>query len=554
VPSTATTSPPSRHDRTRDEVIAALTAPGARFEIAQEDVRGHRMSVFANRERSLTDLLVESARFDEREYLVHDGVRLTYGQHLAAVASLATALRDRYGIGPGDRVAILAVNCPEWVLTFWAVTALGAITVGMNSLWSPREVAYAITDTEPALMVTDARRRELLGEVGAMPVLSVEQDIADLIAAYPDVELPSVGVDEDDPVIILFTSGTTGRSKGAVSSHRNVLTAVYFHLLNDAVATELGAPPPRRRFLLSSPLFHIAGLHNLVVPRLVTGDTAVLYSGRFDVDRLLAMIEAEAITHWGAVPTMATRLVEHPDLLRYDLSSLRSMSLGSAPSSAELKQRIRAALPVAGQALGTSYGLTESSTAATLATPADLAQVGLSSGRPIPTMQLQIRNDHGQPVPDGIDGEIYLRGPQIVLGYWRNPEATAAASAEDGWFRTGDLGAIRDGHLIVASRRSDLIIRGGENVYPVEVENVINEHPAVSECLVIGRPDDDLGQQVTAVVVLQDGRRVSAEELTRFATARLARYKVPAQWTITRQPLPRNATGKVNRAQVTVDQ
>jgi acyl-CoA synthetase (AMP-forming)/AMP-acid ligase II len=533
----------------RDEVVAQLTAPGAPFEIVEEDVRGHRMPVFAERHRSLTDLLVESARYEDQVYLVHDGNRITFAQHRADVAALAHALRERYDIGKGDRVAVLSVNNPQWIMTFWAATALGAITVGMNSLWSAREIEYALADSEPAVIIADARRRELLGDADG-PVLSVEEDIPALIAAYHGADLPHVAVVEDDPAVILYTSGTTGRSKGAVSSHRNVLTAVYFHLFNDAVASEMGAPPPRRTFLLATPLFHIAGLHNLVIPRMATGETAVIYTGRFDIEHVLSLIETERITHWGAVPTMASRLVEHPGIDRYDLSSLRSMSLGSAPSSADLKSKLQAMLPVAGRALGTSYGLTESSTAATLATPADLAEVPLSSGRPIPTMQVQIRDADGQPAPEGVDGEIYLRGPQIVLGYWRNPDATAAATAEDGWFRTGDLGAFRDGHLLVASRRSDLIIRGGENVYPVEVENAIAEHPAVQECAVVGREHHDLGQEVAAIVVLYPDRVVSADELAKFAAVRLARYKVPSRWTVRYEPLPRNATGKVNRTRI----
>jgi len=419
-------------------------------------------------------------------------------------------------------------------------------------MWSPREVTHAVDDSDPALILTDAKRRDLVAESGR-PVLSVETDIPELIADYRGAELSIHPVAEDDPAVILYTSGTTGRSKGAVSSHRNVLTALDFHLFNDAVATAMGLAPPRRRFLLATPLFHIAGLHNLVVPRMATGDAAIIYTGRFDIDRVLRLIETERVTHWGAVPTMASRLSEHPDLSRYDLSSLRSMSLGSAPSSAQLKQRLRDLLPVAGRALGTSYGLTESSTAATLAIPSDLVEVPLSSGRPIPTMQVQIRDAVGEPVADGVEGEIYLRGPQIVLGYWRNPEATAASTAPDGWFRTGDLGAFRDGHLMVSSRRSDLIIRGGENVYPAEVENALSEHPAVRECIVLGRSHHDLGQEVAAVVVVHEGQSVEAAELAAFAADRLARYKVPSHWRLTHEPLPRNATGKVSRAQVASD-
>ncbi len=243
---------------------------------------------------------------------------------------------------------------------------------------------------------------------------------------------------------------------------------------------------------------------------------------------------------------MASRLLEHGDISAYDLSSLKNISLGSAPSSELLKVGLRATLPVAGKSLGTTYGLTESTSAATLATAADLAKYADSVGTPVITMQLQIRDDPRAPVADGIEGEICLRGPLVMLGYWNNPEATARAIDSDGWLHTGDLGAIIDGHLRMSSRRSDLIVRAGENVYPAEVENVLIEHPGVRECSVLGVAHNDLGQEVAAVVVTAD-RALSADELTAFMLERIAKYKVPTRWVLTKESLPRNATGKVFR-------
>jgi acyl-CoA synthetase (AMP-forming)/AMP-acid ligase II len=298
-----------------------------------------------------------------------------------------------------------------------------------------------------------------------------------------------------------------------------------------------------------SPLFHITSLHNLAVPRLAVGDTAVIYPGRFEPGRVLALIEAERVTNWGAVPTMISRIVEHPDLASYDVSSLRALSVNSAPSSPELKDRVRTALPVAGQALATTYGLTESSTAATVATPLDLLDDPDTVGAPVPGVQVEIHDAAGDPVPDGTEGEIWLRGAQLMLGYWNDPAATAASSAPHGWFRTGDLGTIRDGRLRVSARRSDLILRGGENVYPAEVEFALATHPAVLECAVFGVPHADLGQEAAAIVVLREGEQVTERELADHARERLARYKVPARWLLTTDPLPRNATGKVIRPQ-----
>ncbi|WP_305092926.1 class I adenylate-forming enzyme family protein [Prescottella sp. R16] len=533
----------------RTEAVARLTAAGAPFEIVEEQVRGYPMPVFRNRYRSLNEILAESARYGDAEYLVCDDLRLTFTEHLARVASLAHSLRSEHGVGPGDRVAILSANNAEWIMTFWATTALGAITVGMNSLWSAREVAYGVELSEPKVIVADAPRRNLLGPV-AVPVLSTEEDVPARASAHPGIELPHSSVNEDDPAVILFTSGTTGRPKGATHSHRNMVAAVDFHRFNDALAAELVRAPSRRRFLLATPLFHIAALHNLAVPRLAFGDTAVISTGRFDIDRVLALIEREGLTNWGAVPTMMTRLVEHGDLSRYDLSSLQTISISSAPSSSKLKERLREILPAAERTLGTSYGLTESSSAATVAAAADLAERPDTVGRPVLTMQVEVRDDAGNPVPEGVEGEICVRGPLVMLGYWNNPEATASITDDSGWMRTGDLGTMEDGYLRISSRRSDLILRGGENVYPAEVEDALGEHPSVRECIVVGVDHHDYGEEVCAVVVVAAGASVTQSELTDYMTERIARYKVPTRWVVQTEELPRNATGKVKRVDV----
>jgi acyl-CoA synthetase (AMP-forming)/AMP-acid ligase II len=279
-----------------------------------------------------------------------------------------------------------------------------------------------------------------------------------------------------------------------------------------------------------------------------------VHLGRFDIDEVLRLVEQERVTNWGAVPTMVSRLVERAErqgLDDLDLSSLRTISVSSAPSSPTLKDRLRAALPVAGRSLGTTYGLTESSTAATLATPAELLADPQTVGRAVPTMQVEVRGSDGQPLPPGCEGEVHLRGPLVMLGYWDDPEATAAAMGPDGWFGTGDLGTLReDGHLSISSRRSDLILRGGENVYPAEVEDQLVTHQAVAECIVMGIPDADYGEAVAAVVVLHDDAIATEADLVEYLRTRLARYKLPTHWVLTATPLPRNATGKVKRREV----
>lgn len=537
-------------------VMAELTGPGGRFELVQEDVLGARMPVMKNRDRSLGDVLAASATYGDRDYLVTEDRRIGYTEHLGAVAALATALRDRHGVGKGDRIGILAANTPEWVESFWAAQALGAIAVGFNAWWAPREIEYGVGHVRPSVLIVDAKRAALLDGLDIdVPVLTMEDDVPRLVAEFAGADLPRTEVAEDDPAVILYTSGTSGRPKGAMHSHRNLLAVIDYHRYGDALAAAFaGAPvsdgPSDLRYLLTSPLFHIASLHNLVVPRLATGSAVVIYQGSFDADRVLRLIEREKVTNWGAVPTMAGRLLEHEDVSRYDTSSLTAFALASAPSSPGFQQRLRDTLPFATDALVDSYGLTECSTAISVATPMDLQAFPGTLGRPIIGVAVEVRDPFGEPVPDGTEGEICVRSPYVMLGYWENEAATADAIREGRWLHTGDFGVLENGIVRLTGRRSDLILRGGENVYPVEIEQCLDEHPAVAECAVVGVDHPDLGQEVAAVVVLRPGTSVTEDELRAFAAERLAYFKVPTRWRITQEPLPRNATGKTMRKQV----
>jgi acyl-CoA synthetase (AMP-forming)/AMP-acid ligase II len=525
--------------------IAKLTGPGGEFELREEEVLSTRLPVFARRARSLGEVLARSAAHGDRDYIVTASRRMSFAEHAAAVASMAKALRDDLGVRPGDRIAINAANSPEWIVSFWAAIAAGAVAVGYNAWWAPAEIAYALGHTDPKIVIADEKRAALISE----DVLTIEKDVPSLMGRYPGAELDVPEVAEDDPAVILYTSGTSGRPKGAVHSHRNLTSVIEYHRYNDAVMSMFGIDPSDRRYLLALPLFHIASLHNLAVPRLATGTAVVMHMGGFDVDKVLGLVEKEKVTNWGAVPTMAHRMMEHGDLSKYDLSSLTAFALASAPSSPAFKERLQAVFPPARGALVDSYGLTESCTAISVATPMDLAEAPGTLGAPNVGVQLEIRDAEGKPVPDGTEGEVCARSAFNMIGYWRDPEATAAAIDEDRWLRTGDFGTIENGRLRLTTRRSDLIIRGGENVYPIEIENVLAEYPGVSECIVIGVPHPDLGQEVAAVVVA-GGTAPTAEELTAFAKERLAYFKVPSRWHITSEPLPRNATGKVLRKQV----
>ena len=530
--------------------VARLTGQGGQFELAEEDVLGVPMTVFRNRHHNLGEVLSRSAGFGDRDYIVTSGERLSFSEHARAVASLAKVLREEYGVVPGDRIAILAANHPGWIVSFWAAVAVGAITVGCNAWSSRREAAYTLGHTGPKVVVVDVKRAGLVA--GREAVLSIEEDIPRLTRQHLDTPLVPHAAAEDEPVVILYTSGTSGRPKGAVHTHRNLTSVIEYHRMNDVIARELGDPadPADRRYLLALPLFHIAGLHNLAVPRLATGAAVVMHQGAFDVDTVLRLIQKEKVTNWGAVPTMASRLITHGDLSKYDLSSLSGFSLASAPSSPAFKERLRKAFPVVQRVLADSYGLTESATAITVASPMDLAEAPATVGRPIATVRLEIRDPAGDALPEGEEGEICARSPFNMLGYWNDPQATSRAIREDRWLHTGDFGVIEGGRLRVTGRRTDLILRGGENVYPAEIEEVLCEHPGVVECAATGIPHPDLGQEVAAVVVTRADHPVTEDELRAYAGQQLAYFKVPSRWRITTGALPRNATGKVIRQEI----
>jgi len=543
-------------------VEAQLLGPGGFFETTTASVRGESMTVFVNRLPHLRAALEASTAFDDRDYVVfadRDQRRVvTHPEHRRAVASTARVLRDEYGVVPGDRVAILAANCPEWIVTFWAAVSLGAIAVGLNGWWVGDEIRYGLADCDPKVLVADRKRLARLdGEDPGMATIVIEDDFDRIWHAYPDEPLPDVAIAEDDPALILYTSGTTGRPKGAVNTHRNVIAAIgmsFFHGARNAMSRppDPDAPPAGPICqLVTYPLFHVSGLHMGAIAFMISGIRSVWTLGRFDEELVMELIQTEGITGWSYTPTMLHRIVHHPRLAEYDLSGLRQGGGGGAAFSPALLEAARASIPNIRGSMGVGYGQTECAALATINAGEELVAFPESAGRPLPTVDLEIRADDGQALPEGEDGEIMVRGPMVMPGYWRRPEATAETLLPGGWLRTGDIGRLEGGRLYLATRKRDLILRGGENVYPIEIENRLEAHPDVAEVAVIGVDDDVLGQEVKAVVVPMPGAALDADRLRSFCAETLAYYKVPAHWEIRTEPLPRNALGKVVKAVLT---
>jgi acyl-CoA synthetase (AMP-forming)/AMP-acid ligase II len=535
------------------EVRARLTGPGAPFEIVEETVLGERMRVFKSRPRSLREVLAASAAHGEKEYLVEGERRIRYADHVRLVASLATALRARYGIGKGDRVAILAENRIEWPLSFWATMSLGGIVASLNGWWTADEIAYGIEDSAPKLLIADRKRLARAGRLD-VPVLEIESEFEALLREA--AALPDDPIAEDDPAVILYTSGTTGRPKGALASQRSIIGFIQTTTLSgaesvlaDVMAGRAKMPDPVNRpqtvFLATSPMFHLSGLYGNIVLQLSMGGKLVIRPGRFEPEALLQLIEKERVTAWAALGSMGPRVATHPSLEKYDRSSVENVGFGGAPTTEAVQELMRRAFPNARSNLGIGYGSSESiSTAATIrGSEYDLHPT--STGRPVATVEVEIRDPEGKPVPEGVEGEIHIRSPYVMLGYWNQPAATRETIKPGRWLATGDIGRLEGGLLYINSRARDMILKNAENVYPTEIENRLEKHPAVREAAVYGVDHPEWGQEVKAVIVPEPGAEPDPAELARWCGETLAAYKVPTQWEIRREPLPRNPSGKI---------
>ncbi len=540
------------------EVRDGLTRPGAPFELATEDVLGVPMQVFVNRPRDLRAMLLAAAeRFGDRPYVVFPDRSLSYESMLGPVAAVAHTLAEKYGVGKGDRVAIAAANCVEYAITFWATTALGGITVAMNGWWTGSEMAYALDLTTPTVLLGDRRRIDRLAEVTVAPdapVVVFEDEFAQLEAAGADAAMPDQPIDEDDPFLILFTSGTTGRPKGALLSHRSNIHFVWSAMLRGAesiaraiyAGKEPSLPSSTPCTISASPYFHVSGLNCQLVMALAGGMTIVYPpTGKWREDVHLELTQRHGATMWSLVPTQLWRLLEWPDLDRYDLSSLKTVGGGSSVWAPELLRTLEAKLPHVRPGLGTGWGMTESNGAGTSLRSDSTYAHPDSIGNVSPTVELEIRDPAtGEALPEGEVGEICVRLGALFLGYWNNDEATREVLDDERWYRTGDYGHVVDEFVYLEGRRQDLIIRGGENIYPAEIETRLIEHPGIAEVAVVGVDHPTLGQEVKAYVVPHAAGALIEDEVREFAARSLAAYKVPTHVEFVAD-LPHNATGKV---------
>lgn len=547
-----------------DEITRTLTAPGSFFEMEEIDLYGIKTRVWKNALPCLGDIFKATKDYGEKTYLVYEGERVSYSEHYRIVCKLAHILGEEFKVKKGERVAIAMRNYPEWIMAFWAIVSIGAIVVPLNAWWKGEELAYGLSDSGSSVLFADSQRidyiKERLPDLNLKAVICTRdgkslppevKDFYGLLKSCPDYDtLPERMVEPDDEAAILYTSGTTGFPKGAVVTHRNYCTIVVSALFVGARAmlrqgkvppVLSGIKPQEQLALFSSPLFHTGPFQVILVPHTLAGNSIVMMY-KWDPERALELIEQEKIKQIGGVPTMILQLLESPDFPKRDTATIQSVTFGGAPAPLDLSRRIEEAFPEA--TFGNGYGLTEANLN-TMNFGMDYIEKPDSVGVSVPVCDVKVMDIDGKELPHGGIGELWIKGPNVVKGYWNKPEATEQTFTE-GWLHSGDIGRIdKEGFVYILDRTKEMLIRGGENIYCAEIENVLCDHPAVMEAAIVGIPHRILGEEVGAVVQITPGAKLTEEDLKAHVAKRLAAFKVPVRIILQEEPLINNVSGKI---------
>jgi long-chain acyl-CoA synthetase len=548
---------------TRDEAIAATTGAGQPYELVDAQV-GHRaVRVFRHAPMSMRALYEHTA--SDLPFLSYENERWTFAQAWRAAARIGHVLVHDCGVRHGDRVAIAMRNYPEWVLAFTAITAIGAVAVGMNAHWQADELAFALADCEARVIFADRERLQRLAEVppesGLAPlqVLAVRagklppgaRALAALTEALGEVPMPPADIAADDLAFMMYTSGSTGHPKGVPSTQRNVISALLSweadRRIGELVAgIDPVAPAVQPGTLLAVPLFHVTALHAsyLASYRL---QRRVVCMYRWDAEAAAALIERDQLSSVVAPAAVTGDLVRVAQQGKYDLSSLLAVGGGGAPRAPEQVRQIATSFGNALPNIG--WGMTETNAIGAGNSGEDYLRKPASSGRCAQVLQLKVVDENGAALPAGQRGELLVRGTSVFGGYWKRPEANAQAFVDGDWFRTGDVATIDDeGFLFIVDRIKDLIIRGGENIGCGHVEAALLLHPLVQEAAVYAVPDQRLGEEVGATIYASDA--LDLDELRRFLATHLARFELPRHLLRAAQPLPRTPSGKIFKRQI----
>jgi acyl-CoA synthetase (AMP-forming)/AMP-acid ligase II len=551
------------------EARAELDAPGSPLATVRTNVRGVDIKTFAAAPANMRQLWEGSAAHGDKDYLVYEDERYTYAQVHAHVRVLAHYLVSQ-GVGPGDRVALAMRNYPEWVIGYWATVSIGAAVVGMNAWWTAPEMEYAMNDSAPKVLIADDERLERFAQLtytNPIHIIAVRSDRelpagsarwVDVMKQADPGTLPDAVFDTDDDATIFYTSGTTGFPKGAQLTHRGSVANI-FNMVAMTTATamaeqkaiaagdaEAPAAAPvayASAFMAPTPLFHVTACNCIMHPATVTGAKLVLMY-KWDPARALELIEREQVTTFSGVPTMSRELLLHPDWASRNTASLQGMGGGGAALQPDLVHKIADALE--GGQPSTGYGMTETCGIITANSARWFVAKPESCGPLVPTLEGKLVDEEGNDLPAGENtiGVLCVRGAIVIKGYLNRPEANAE-TIQDGWLNTGDIARIdKDGFVYIVDRAKDMVIRGGENVYCSEVETAIYNHETIAEAAVFGVPDERLGEEVAAVLVLRPGAMLDENVLREFLAISLAKHKIPSKIWFRTEPIPRNASGK----------
>ena len=538
------------------EIVEELCTKEGEYPVKNTKINGYSHKCFDWGPSNLGEYFSLALEHEERDMLVFEGKRWTYREAYLEASSFANALINRYQIQKNDKVAIASRNFPEWMFSFMAITSIGAVAVPLNSWWTTKELEYGLKNCDAKLVIVDRERLERINPFAEKLKLNTillraknnpNGDLwEDLLNKYSDLEMPKINIDKDQDATIFYTSGSTGHPKGVCSSHRAILSALLQWMvvgrartIRDSIEEDDSQPS----CLITVPLFHVTGSHAQFMLSFLSARKMVMMY-RWDPEEALKLIEAEKITSISGVPTMTLEVMRSEQRKNYDLSSLKELSGGGAARPTSHVQQLQDEFPNTNPGLG--YGLTETNAAGAVISGEEYLLRPGSTGKPTPPLtEIKIVKEDGQQGSRDEVGEVYIKSSTNFRCYWRDKKATREAFDKE-WFKTGDLGYLdEESYLFIVDRAKDIVIRGGENISCLEVEDIINSHPSIIEASVYGIPDERLGEVLCSSISVKKNIIFDQKEFKNYLKKYLAAFKIPEHIDEHYEMLPRTASGKI---------
>ena len=544
-----------------DDIINDICITENDFKLKQETIRGVNYKCFDSKILNLNDYFKLSLEYPDKDMLVFKTERYTFKSCYDLSSAFANALIKNFNIKKGDRIAIASRNYPEWINSFIAITSIGAIAVPLNSWWTSDELKYGIENSGAKIIIADDKRYDLIklfSDKSNLSLISIRCNTDDdlnwnnLIKPFLKMKMPNIKIKPDDDATIFYTSGSTGYPKGVCSTHRSIISTLLQWMVvsiargvRDKIEPDNSIQPS---CMITVPLFHVTGSHSQFMLSFLSGRKMVMLY-KWDPLKALELIESEKIISLSGVPTMTLEVMRHPSRHNFDLSSLRDLSGGGAARPSSHVQKLKIEFPDAKPGLG--YGLTETNAAGAVTSGEEYLKKPGSTGQPTkPLTEIIICDENNKKLPNGISGEVYIKTPSNFRCYWNDKKATNEAFYQ-GWFKTGDIGFLdEDNYLFIVDRAKDIVIRGGENISCLEVEDAINGHPNILEASVYGIPDERLGEILCCSITINNKEDIKEEEIKNYLKNHLAGFKIPTYFDFHKKQLPRTASGKIYKLQL----